>query len=101
MKTHIDVQSPAFLALESLPQSTAFGIVALLDYLREFPEMGAPLGTRFPKLKGLRQLIYKGSIRVVYEYDHLDETVYILAIQNCSQKMPDRRSLKRRNLNDD
>lgn len=96
MKAHIDVQSPAFLVLESLPQSMAFGIVALFDYLREFPEMGAPLGPRFPKLKGLRQMTYKGSIRIIYEYDHLDETIYILAVQSCSQKMPDRGELKRR-----
>lgn len=101
MKAHIDVQSPAFLVLESLPQGTAFGIVGLFDYLREFPEMGAPLGPRFPKLKGLRQLIYKSSIRIIYEYDEQDQTVYILSVQRCSQKIPDRRALKRQTPNGD
>ncbi len=96
MVTHIRLTNRAFAALEALPESIAFDIIRKLDHdLTMFPEMGAPLGPRFPRLNGLCQLIYKRSVRVIYDYDQHDETLYVLAIQDCRQKMPSPRDLKR------
>jgi len=99
MKSNIELMSRAFAVLESLPQNIAFDIVDRLERLSQFPKMGAPLGARFPKLKAYRQLVYKHSIRIIYEFDEYEDTIYVLAIQDCRQKLPALRDLKRDNTN--
>ncbi len=84
----------AFNELEVLPEEIAFEIIRRVDFLAQFPEMGAPLEIRFPRLEGLRQLIIKRNIRIIYEVD--EDTIYILAVQNCRQKLLPVRDLKRR-----
>ncbi len=86
----------AFAELEILPQADAFEIIRRVDFLAQFPEMGAPLESRFPRFKKLRQLIVKRNARVVYEFDENQETIFVLAVQNCRQKLPSTSELKRR-----
>ncbi len=86
----------AFNELEILPQEIAFEIIRQVDFLSQFPAMGAPLESRFSGLQGLRQLIVKRNIRIVYEIDDDKKTVYILAVQKCRQKLLPLRDLKRR-----
>ncbi len=86
----------AFNELEVLPDEISFEIVRRVDFLAEFPEMGAPLESRFPRLKGLRQLIIKRNWRVIYDLEVEEETICILAVQNCRQKLPPMRELKKR-----
>lgn len=95
MDVHVEIMNRAFAALEILPEEIAFQILAKLDQLRRFPEMGSPLGARFPKLKAFRQILYRSSIRIIYEFDKIDNTIYVLAIQDCRQKLPLPRDLKR------
>lgn len=95
MTAHVELTNRAFAVLESMPEPIAFDIFARLDRLSQFPEMGSPLGPRFPKLGGFRQLVYKRRIRMVYEFDRTDRTVYVLAIQDARRKMPTARDLKR------
>lgn len=85
----------------SLPPEISFEIIRQTDFLMQYPEMGAPLETRFSRLKGLRQLIVKRNFRVVYEIGDDEETIYILAVQNCRQKLLPLRDLKRRKLETD
>lgn len=82
--------------MEVLPQAVAFEIIRRVDFLAQFPEMGAPLKSRFPRFEKLRQLIVKRSVRVVYEFDENEETIFVLAVQNCRQKLPSTSELKRR-----
>ena len=98
---HIEWTNTAFSELEILPQTTAFEIIRRVDFLAKFPEMGAPLESRFKKLLGFRQLVVQRSFRVVYEYDYATQIVYILAVQNCRQKLPAERDLKRRKREND
>jgi hypothetical protein len=84
----------AFNELEILPEEIAFEIIRRVDFLAQFPEMGADLESRFPRLKGLRQLIIKRNMRVIYEI--YEDTIFILAVQNCRQKLLPMRDLKRR-----
>ena len=93
--SEIDWTSKAFVLLESLPLNIALGIFRQVELLRQFPEMGSPLVYRFPNLKGRRQLIFKRKYRIIYEFDEIDNTAYILAIHNCRQRMPSPRELKR------
>ena len=86
----------AFNELEVLPQEISFEIIRQVDFLAQFPEMGADLGSRFPRLKGLRQLIVKRSWRVVYDFEADREIVFIVAVQHCRQKLPSTRELKKR-----
>lgn len=86
----------AFRALEELPQKIAFSIVRHLDYLVNNPRMGTTLSSRFIKLAEYRQLIVKREYRVIYEYDEFEECIYIHTIQNCRQKLPSPRDLKRK-----
>ena len=86
----------AFNELEVLPPEVSFEIIRQVDFLAQYPEMGALLETRFPRLRGFRQLIIKRNIRVIYQIDGDEETVFILAVQNCRQKFPPTRDLKRR-----
>lgn len=86
----------AFNELEILPQEISFEIIRQIDFLAQFPDMGAPMESRFPRLKGLRQLIIKRNFRVVYEVDKSGDTVFILTVQNCRQKLLSLRDLKRR-----
>ena len=86
----------AFNELEILPEEIAFEIIRQVDFLAQFPEMGAPLETRFPRLKELRQMIIKRNWRVVYDFEAEKETIFIVAVQHCRQKLPSGRDLKRR-----
>lgn len=95
MKCHLQLMDSAFTFLEALPEQIAFDIFSKLDHLGEFPEMSSPLGVRFPHLDGFRQLICKRRIRIIYEYDEFDRTVYILTIKACRQLLPSARDLKR------
>ena len=92
--TFIQWTNIAFNELEILPEELAFEIIRRVDFLAQFPEMGADLESRFPRLKGLRQIIVKNNIRVIYEI--YEETIFILAVQNCRQKLLPVRDLKRR-----
>lgn len=85
----------AFAVLESLPETVAFDLFKKLDRLADFPQMGTPLGPRFPKLKGYRQLVYNRRLRIIYEFDEYDNTIYVLAINDCRQKLPTPRELRR------
>jgi mRNA-degrading endonuclease RelE of RelBE toxin-antitoxin system len=86
---------PAFASLEKLPQTIAFEIVRRVELLADFPESGASLQSELPLLKQCRQLVIKRKYRVVYEFDEFENTIYILAAQNCRQKLPTARDLKR------
>jgi len=91
----VEFSSTAFLALEALPQHIGFGIVAISDHLRANPEMGkVVLIPRAPQGQ-YRMLIYRGTHRLIYEYDEVDNCVYIGAVQDCRQKLPEARELKR------
>lgn len=98
---HIEWTNTAFDELTALPRETTFEIIRRVDFLTKFPEMGAPLESRFKKMRGFHQLIIQKNFRVVYEYDENRETVYILAVQNCRQKPPAERDLKRRKRESD
>jgi mRNA-degrading endonuclease RelE of RelBE toxin-antitoxin system len=91
----IEWTRPAFSNLERLPQVIAFEIVRRVDLLADFPESGASLQSESPLLKPCRQLIIKRKYRVVYEFDEFENTIYVLAVQNCRQKLPSARDLKR------
>jgi hypothetical protein len=92
--------TPAFLALEALAEDTAFGIIRQTDLLRQFPEMGSLLSSRFRSLQNYRQLVYRRRLRVIYEYDEPENCVYLLLIQGCRQKLPTGRDLKRKQDDD-
>jgi mRNA-degrading endonuclease RelE of RelBE toxin-antitoxin system len=92
----IEWTSRAFLILETLPQSIAFEIIRWVDLLTESPERGAKLETRFPSLKGYRQLIIQRRYRVTYDFDKIENRIFILAVQNCRQQLPSGRDLKRK-----
>ncbi|MCC6328361.1 MAG: type II toxin-antitoxin system RelE/ParE family toxin [Acidobacteria bacterium] len=95
MNAHIELGARAFAALEALPEKTAFDVFRRIDRLARFPEMGSPLDARYPKLKGFRQLVYRRWLRIVYEFDQNEQTVYILAIQSCKQRLPSPLDLRR------
>ena len=95
MKSDYELMARAFQSLESLPENIAFEILRKLDALTQFPEMGTSLEVRFPKLKDYRELLYKRSIRIIYQFDAYDNMIYVVAIQNCRQKLPSARDLKR------
>ncbi len=86
----------AFNELEVLPEKIAFEIIKQVDLLAEFPELGASLESRFQRLAGLRQMIINRNHRVIYEFEANEQTIYILAVQNCRQKLLPMRDLKRR-----
>lgn len=86
----------AFHELEVLPEEISFEIIRQVDFLAQFPEMGADLESRFARLRGFRQLIIKRSWRVIYDFEADTETVFIVAVQNCRQKLPSMRDLKKR-----
>ena len=88
---------PAFSQLERLDTATAFAAVRRVDLLEKFPEMGSPLKA----LSKYRQLVIGGSHRIVYEYAAETETVYVLAVQHCRQRLPSARDLRRRNQTDE
>jgi hypothetical protein len=92
----IEWTAPAFAQLESLAQDLAFEVVRRIEVLNVFPETGSRIATSDPDLRRCRQLIINRSHRVVYEYEKAEKTVYILAVQNCRQRLPSGRDLKRR-----
>jgi len=96
MKHFIQWSGPGFRELEQFPERKAFGILQRTDLLSTFPELGSDLGSRFPELSGLRQLIIDRLIRVIYEFDKVESTVWILSVQHCRQKLPTASDLKRR-----
>ena len=87
--------SPAFLFLETLPESQALGIFRQVEMLRVFPQMGGPLPSRKKAYSKYRQLIYRKHHRIIYEFDETDNTVYVSAVQNCKQRLPSPRNLRR------
>lgn len=91
----IDYSSTAFLALETLQQDIAFGIVRLIDYLGTHPEMGRFVQIRFAPDRRYPMLIYRGTHRVIYEFDASEDRIYIGYVQDCRQKLPSARDLKR------
>lgn len=93
--TEIIWTSTAFSAIETLPQGPAFEIVRRVDLLAKFPLMEAALGSRFRKLQRFRQIIVKRRYRVIYDFDDSTNQVFIVAVQNCRQKLPSQRDLKR------
>lgn len=60
--------------------------------------MSAKVEGADPVLKNCRQLIVKRLHRVLYEYDEVEGTVYILSVQHCRQGLPSGRNLKRYHL---
>lgn len=92
---YVEWMSKAFTSLEVLPQHIAFNIVRRTDMLSDFPEMGSLLSNRFKYSQRYRQIIVGRQHRVIYEFDSFDDRVYILVIQNCRQKLPSARDLKR------
>lgn len=97
----VEWTSPAFAQLEALSQPLAFEIVRRVDTLESFPEMGVPIISEDSGLQKCRQLIIKTTHRVVYEYDQIENRIYILAVQHCRQKLPTGRELKRRQSPED
>lgn len=97
----IEWTSRAFWVLKALPQEIAFSIIHLVDLLPESPEMGAQLETRFPNLKGYRQLTFKRKYRVIYDYDEFKNRIFILAVQSCRQQLPSTRDLKRKEVGEE
>lgn len=91
----VEYTSTAFLALEALPQHIGFGIVTLSDHLRKNPEMGKIVRIENAPPAQYRMLIYRGTHRLIYEYDETDNRIYVGAVQDCRQKFPDARDLKR------
>jgi plasmid stabilization system protein ParE len=90
----IEWTTPAFAQLEKFPPKLAFEIVRRVDRLAQYPSIGHSLRSRFPSLKNCRQLIIGRTQRVVYELDEDSDTVYILAVQHCRQRLPTTRALK-------
>ena len=86
----------AFRELEALPEPLAFEIIRKTDLLSPFPELGTSLGARSQQLRGFRQLIIDRNWRVIYETDQANSSVWVLAIQNCRQKLPSKQSLRKR-----
>ena len=97
----VEWTSRAFLVLETLPQTIAFDIIRRADLLPNFPKMGAKFDSRFPNLKSYRQIIVKRNYRVIYDFDEFENRIYILAVQNCRQKLPSARDLKRKESDED
>ncbi len=95
MRFDVIYSSAAFLALENLPQYIGFGIVALSEHLRSHPELGMIVQIRNAPTGQYRMLIYRGTHRVIYEVDEIDRCVYVGAVQDCRQKLPDGRELKK------
>ncbi|MGH9945712.1 MAG: hypothetical protein ACRD6X_00755 [Pyrinomonadaceae bacterium] len=93
--------SPAFLVLEALPQEIAFGIIRLVDRFEDFPKMGSPLLQASRSHEKYRQLIFRRRFRAIYEFDESENCVYILNLQNCRQKFPTARQLRRNRLAED
>jgi hypothetical protein len=100
MKIRVEFTSRAFVALEALPQHIAFGIVTLTEYLRTNPEMGRIVRVRRAPMGQYRLLIYRGTHRIIYEYDVDENCAYIDAVQDCRQRLPDARVLKRDEITD-
>ena len=96
MTNFIQWTGPAFRELERLQESLAFGIVRKVDLLSRFAELGSDLGSRFPGLEGLRFLIIDRQWRVIYEYEEGEATICVLSVQNCRQKLPSPRTLRKR-----
>jgi len=86
----------AFSDLESLPQAVGFRVVRNTDYLSGFPEMGTRMKRRHKRFKNLRQIIVGRHWRVIYDFDEAEETIFVLRIQNCRQKLPTTQELERR-----
>lgn len=95
MITDIEYSSTAFLSLEALPQQVSFSIVTLIDYLRANPEMGKIVNIRNAPPRQYRMLVFRRTHRVIYEYDRTTNSVFVGYVQDCRQKLPKGRDLKR------
>lgn len=69
---------PAFRRLAALPQDVAFQIIARVDQLEKFPQMGRGLRSRDDEY---RVLIVRQRFRIAYRYDKARNTVLVLALQ--------------------
>ena len=85
---------PAFDQLEALPTPVAYDIIQRVDLLDSFPELGLKLSGS-PALARCRQLIVERKYRVIYQFDSALNTVWILAVQHCRQKLPRARDVDR------
>lgn len=94
MRYFVQWTSDAFHELEGLDQKAAFKVLQQLDLLSDFPEMGPDLGSWFPGLSGLRQIVVNSEWRVIYELDKRDNDIWVLAIQKCRQNPRTKRKLK-------
>ncbi len=88
--------SPAFLFLETLPETLALSIFHQAEMLKVFPSMGGPLPNTKKAYSQYRQLIHQKRYRIIYEFDELEDTIYVSAVQSCKQRLPSPRSLARR-----
>lgn len=93
--------SPAFLALEKLPFALAVGLFRKAEMLKDFPEMGGPLPTNKKGYAKYRQLVYRKTHRIIYEYSETENAVYVMAVQNCKQMLPAPSELRRQMPNGD
>jgi mRNA-degrading endonuclease RelE of RelBE toxin-antitoxin system len=87
--------SPAFLFLETIPEPLALAIFHQAKMLKAFPKMGGPLPNAKKGYSQYRQLVHKKRYRIIYEFDELEDTVYVSAVQSCKQRLPSPRSLTR------
>lgn len=99
--TIVNWTSPAFLVLETLPYAIALGIFRKSEMLGKFPQMGGPLPSDRKAYAKYRQLVYRSTHRIIYEFDEAENIIYVVAIQNCKQKLPSPRQLKRQMPDDD
>ena len=88
MSAGIEWVDPAFEKLEALPLTMALELIRRVDLLAAFPEMGVSLHSRYPQLGNCRQLIVDRSYRIIYEFDDVAGSVYILELQHCRQRLP-------------
>ncbi len=98
MTPHIQWTNAAFRELSKLFERQAHKIIQKSDLLRRFPLMGSRLQHRYPRVTMFRQLVIDRKWRLIYGYIEGDETLYILAVQNCRQWLPSAKELARRKL---
>jgi plasmid stabilization system protein ParE len=90
--TRVELLPRAQRELDSLTAVTRDQILAKLEMLREFPEMGAPMVDAF---RGYRALLAaRGNYRVVYRVPS-DQLVEVAYIRHCARQVGVVRSRKR------
>lgn len=74
-----------------MPQEVAFRVIACVDQLEQFPQMGRGLGSRDDEH---RVLIVRRRFRIAYRYDNARNTVLVLALQTTSDPHPPSATLR-------